>query len=331
MGTNKDEGIQIELFSPAELQNLASQTEVRSFLPSAFITAALPLRDIKRNSFVRKYNNIQLTLSSGASSVPFGVYGRLLLSILTTHAVVDEQSDNGTVKIYYENLQHLLNELKVEKQRGKKVLDQLELFSKSTFIYEEKTERNSTSDEFPQILEDVPVEKRQKVDVKIKNKTTGLMPFLNGFRFTEIEDNSGNKKNISFEIVLNERFVQLCQTHSVPIDYTVYSSIQSPLGKDLYAWIVYRNNILGDKPIFIPRQNLVNQFVPISSNVKDVKAMERNNYNLIKERIEEIKEKYYPGLNVVMEKDGSGMTLYKSAQIINPNDQRYMLVTSTIK
>ena len=74
-----------ELFEETET-NLPQK---RSFLPSVFISAALPLRDTKRNVFIRKYNNITMKLS-GAERVPYGKYGRLLLSILTTHAVQEK-------------------------------------------------------------------------------------------------------------------------------------------------------------------------------------------------------------------------------------------------
>ena len=155
------------------------------------------------------------------------------------------------------------------------------------------------------------------------------MPFLEGFRYLTLEDSTGNKKNISFEVVLNEKFVKLCENHSVPIDYSVYSQISSPLGKDLYAWFVYRNNSLDtDKPLFIPRKSLVEQFMPVGEGAKDKKAMERNNYNLIKERVEEIKEKYYPHLDVTFDKDGNGMTLHRSPNVISTEEKRYMLVTS---
>ena len=322
MGKLEDEN-QIELFSKKELQTIANKTEVRSYLPSAFISAALPLRDIKKNEFVRKYNGITLHLMC-SPKVPYGVYGRLLLSILTTHAVVDPKSENGTVRIFYENLQHLLDELKLDKQRGSKIKEQLELFSKSSFIYEENSTKKLPSSLFP----DFDTTDDQ---VKASFYKTGNVGFMDGFRCTTLEDESGNKKNLSVEFVLTRNFVTLCENHSVPIDYNVYSSISSPLGKDLYAWIVYRNNVLGDEPIFIPRKNLVEQFIPVAPGVKDVKAMERNNYSLIKERLIEIKEKYYPNLNLIIDKDGGGITLLKSPQIIKPNDQRYMLVTSNIK
>ena len=315
---------EIELFSKNEVEDYGNRDlskPVRSYMPSAFISAALPLRDVKKSCFSRKYNNISLYLT-GAPKVPFGVYGRLLLSILTTHAVVDKKTDKGTVVIRYDNIQTLVDEMLVEKQRGKKVIEQLELFAKSSFIFEEKLKERVSKSLFPEFESD-------DTNFKATWHSYGNMPFLEGFRYLTLEDSTGNKKNISFEVVLNEKFVKLCENHSVPIDYSVYSQISSPLGKDLYAWFVYRNNSLDtDKPLFIPRKSLVEQFMPVGEGAKDKKAMERNNYNLIKERVEEIKEKYYPHLDVTFDKDGNGMTLHRSPNVISTEEKRYMLVTS---
>ena len=57
---------------------------------------------------------------------------------------------------------------------------------------------------------------------------------------------------------------------------------------------------------------------------------ERTNYNYILNQIREIKEKYYPELNVSINRDGDGITLRKSVPQILPEDSRYVLVTATV-
>ena len=109
-----------------------------SYLPSAFITASLPLRDIKSNVFTRKYNNISMVIT-GSSKVPYGSYGRLVLSLLTTHAVVDRKSENGTVEIYFDREKDFLNELQAPASRAEKFREQLQAFSTSSFLYQAKT------------------------------------------------------------------------------------------------------------------------------------------------------------------------------------------------
>ena len=121
-----------ELFEDSDSQK---EVQKRSFLPSVFISAALPLRDTKRNVFIRKYNNITMKLS-GAEKIPFGKYGRLLLSILTTHAVQEKnKEDPNNIILRYDSLQQLLDEMQLPRQRGKDILDQLECFKEGVFIY----------------------------------------------------------------------------------------------------------------------------------------------------------------------------------------------------
>ena len=43
-----------------------------------------------------------------------------------------------------------------------------------------------------------------------------------------------------------------------------------------------------------------------------------------------IKEKYYPELNVAINKDGDGVTLYHSIPQILSKDSRYVLVTASM-
>ena len=78
-----------ELFNfekPEERQYLA-------YLPALFTTASLPFRNVNKTVFERKGSNgISLKLTS-PTNVPFGRYGRLLLSILTTHAVLEKNKN----------------------------------------------------------------------------------------------------------------------------------------------------------------------------------------------------------------------------------------------
>ncbi|MCH5291308.1 MAG: plasmid encoded RepA protein [Treponema sp.] len=298
----------------------------RSFLPSVFISAALPLRDVKRTVFERRYNNITLRLTSGVK-VPFGKYGRLLLSVLTTHAVVSKNNLNndGTVTIRFATMQGLLDELQLPKQRSGDIKEQLACFANSSFIYEERRSRVVQKKLFPEFFAaDDPG------DVTATKVTTGIIPFIDTFQYIELDDAAKkDKRSLAFTIVLDKKFIQLCKEHSVPIDYSVYRRITSPLGKDLYAWLVYRNNYeIGDEGLFISRPALVQQFMPVTE--KSNPDQERTNFVYIKEQINIIKEKYYPGLRVSFGKNNFGFTLYKSPQIMAPKDERYILVTSEL-
>src|SRR5574344_2276786 len=114
-----------ELFGKSALDELTNENlpalieddpekRLRSFLSSPFISASLPLKDVNKNIFKRKYNNISLSLASTADKVPFGKYGRLLLTILTTHAVLGAsttQTTDGSVIVQYSSIRQLLKEM----------------------------------------------------------------------------------------------------------------------------------------------------------------------------------------------------------------------------
>ncbi len=297
----------------------------KSYMPAPFISAALPARDVKKNVFVRKYNNITLRLTGGIK-VPFGKYGRLLLTILTTRAVICKNSNPGEpVTITYKSLNELMKELQIPNSRCKEIKEQLECFANASFIYEEKIMKVTQKSLFKDMLgEDY---EGFEDEVKATKISTGMIPFIKAMQYIELEDRKGENKNVAFNIVLAEDFVKFSQAHSVPIDYTTYKSITSAIGKDLYAWFVYRNNYITE-PLFISKQALVNQFMPVKEGAN--KDQFRTNYEYLKNQIKIIQEKYYPELNIKFDEDNQGITLFKSKAPIMAEDKRYILVTAEL-
>lgn len=123
-----------------ELFNLVENKQERrqiGYLPSFFTIASLPFKNINKTIFVRRRSNgVTLTLSS-PKNVPYGIYERLLLSILTTHAVTS-QNKNNPLMIEYNSMSDLLKELQLPKQRGKDIREQLECFSSAAFTFEQE-------------------------------------------------------------------------------------------------------------------------------------------------------------------------------------------------
>ena len=121
----KEENLLLPLNLPDNLEE-SSEKHLRSYIPSPFIAAALPSRDIKKPVFIRKYNNVTMKLTSG-SKVPFGKYGRLLLTILTTHAVLCKNTNpHEPVVINYKSLNQLLKELQLPSSRSNDIKEQLD-------------------------------------------------------------------------------------------------------------------------------------------------------------------------------------------------------------
>lgn len=298
-----------------------------SYIPSWFTTASLPFRNVHKTVFVRKGSQgVTLTLTS-PKNVPFGKYGRLLLSVLTTHAVITSRKNNEApepVVIEYESLADLLKELQLPKQRGKDIREQLECYSNAAFAFDLKETVVQAGYLFKNLYEEGNY---PKGDVTVTTRSTGNIRFTEGIQYKEISDGQNDSRFGHFKIVLSGEFVGFCQKHGVPIDYGVYKEISSAVGKDIYAWLVFRNHGLS-KPQFISRERLVEQFMPVDENSNP--NQENVNFGRIVEYIKEIKEKYYPEVKVGFNENGAGITLYKSPTPVIENDVRYTLITSDI-
>lgn len=307
---------ELELFKDFEKKN---DDKLLSYVPSVFLTAGIPLRSIKKNIFKRKYNDITMYMQS-VTNLPYGKYARLLLSLFTTYAVLNGKKGQE-VQIRYKNCKNLLDELRLPKQRTSEIMQQLENFSHTIFSYERRVMKKISGSLFTEY--DLDPGNYTATAVKYEN-----IPFIRKFMYIDCEKDSESHP-IAFEIDLSDDFVDMCKEHAVPIDYTVYSQISSPLGKDLYAWLIYRNNYLKEgEDIFIPSEQLVNQFIPVSEG-KNTSVMYSSNYGYIKTQLSLIKEKYYQNLRLDIMKDG--ILLKKSPPVIMGEDKRYTLVTSIKK
>ena len=287
-----------------DLVTSGEEPKYLSYIPGLFTTASLPFKNVKKTVFTRKGSQgLTLTLTS-PFNVPFGRYGRLLLTVLTTHAVLSKEK-NVPVMIEYNSLSELLKEMQLPRQRGKDIKEQLDCFTNATFAFTHKETTLRSSYLFKDIYEDGNY---PKSDVEVTTKTTGSIRFTTGVQFQEVDDKISEKKYGNFKIVISAEFASFCQKHAVPIDYGVYKSISSAVGKDIYAWLVFRNNGLKDS-VFIPRNKLVEQFMPVTED-KDPNTVNVN-YAFIINQINEIKKKYYKELRVDIDSQGSGITLYK--------------------
>ncbi|MBQ9206368.1 MAG: plasmid encoded RepA protein [Treponema sp.] len=307
------------------VEKARQERKILSYIPSFFTTASLPFRNVNSPVFVRKGSNgITLKLTA-PENVPFGRYGRLLLSLFTTHAVLSKEKD-CTVFIEYTKLLDLLNELQLPKSRGKDVKEQLDCFTNASFAFEQKIKELKSGYLFRELYEngDYP-----KSDVMVTTVSTGNIRFTTGVQYQEIDDGSKSNKVGAFKIILSPEFSSFCQAHAVPIDYTVYKNIDSPAGKDIYAWLIYRNNgMKANEPVFIPKEKLVEQFMPVGEDAHPKQLS--TNYNRILDHIREIKTNYYPEVKVSFDQNGSGITLYKSPTPVLKDDTRYALITSDI-
>ena len=113
------------------------EKKLMSYLPGLFTTASLPFKNVKKTSFTRKGSQgLSLTLTSPIN-VPYGRYGRLLLTILTTHAVLSKEKGVPVI-MEYKSMSELLKEMMLPRQRGKDIKEQLDCFTNAAFSFEQK-------------------------------------------------------------------------------------------------------------------------------------------------------------------------------------------------
>lgn len=313
-----------ELFDSLE-QIKPEEQKTLSYIPSFFTTASLPFKNLNKTEFVRKASNGVSLLLNSPTNVPYGLYGRLLLSVFTTHAVLSKEK-GIPVTIEFDSMSDLLKEMQLPRQRGKNIKEQLECFKRATFSFEQKIEEQKQGYLFKNLYQEG--EKVPKGDVTVRTTSTGTILFTEGVQFQEVIDDNSSRIG-KFKIILSANFAAFCQKHAVPINYTVYKEISSPAGKDIYAWLVFRNNgISKENPIFVPRDKLVEQFMPVGED-SDPKIANVN-YSRIIDIIKEIKNKYYPELNVNIDSSGAGITLFKSPTPVLKDDIRYALISSSL-
>jgi hypothetical protein len=157
----------------------------------------------------------------------------------------------------------------------------------------------------------------------IQLKSVVNVPFFYKYTSAKIVRKEYKKgQSIGVDITLSAPFAEMAQRHPVPIDFNVYRSINSALGKDVYSWLVYRNNgPIPEAGLEISRKNLIEQF-----SSEEQKDIESQNYQRIIEEIQDIKLHYYPELNIKFIDRGAwrGIILYKSELVIKKDDLRYV-------
>ena len=193
-----------------DLVTTGEQPKYLSYIPGLFTTASLPFKNVKKTVFTRKGSQgLTLTLTSPIN-VPFGRYGRLLLTVLTTHAVLSKEK-NVPVMIEYNSLSELLKEMQLPRQRGKDIKEQLDCFTNATFAFTHKETTLKSGYLFKDIYEDGNYPKK---DVEVTTKTTGSIRFTTGVQFQEIDDKVTEKKYGNFKIVISAEFANFCQLAS---------------------------------------------------------------------------------------------------------------------
>ena len=323
LGRNPDSD-QNHLFDSQERK---SRYLFSAYIPSCFIICPLPvqLTDMHIKEYVREYNNFKLRLV-GAKGIPGGKVARDMLALFTTEVVCGKNRNNDdNVTIHYKSLSRFAKSMGIETSSyNGKIINILEQFSGCSVYFE--FEKKKKYDEQVLPFGEFGFNRGEKVYLNYKKFQN--VNFIEKMESIElIKEGQKNGESIEINIKLKSEFVKMVKENSVPIDFSVYREIQSSMEKDIYAWLVYRNNALIPREgVFVPRRSLLEQF----GDENDVN--ERMKYLRIIDILRNMKNKYYNGLRLdIIEKGCSkkkGVVLYQSPLIMNSNDVRYIPLIS---
>lgn len=263
-----------------------------AFMPSVFVMCPLPARSVKGNTYRKRVNKLglEMVLMSNESSVPSGITARQLLMLFTTAVVkAKKRKRAGNVVYKYTSIREIAEILGIrsEEQR-KEIKKQIRCYETTMLTY-----------------------KREKISEEGQAFAFENIRFFN--RAVEID----NKVTCSQGGILefSPEFEELVNKHAIPVDYEVYRVLGSALEKDLYVWLLYRNNTLAkDQEIHISPAALLEQFGTYKNQAQ--------NYARIKEALGKIVEHYWNKVCVSI--DENGVTIKKAPMYIPTSRKKYI-------
>jgi len=303
---------------------------IRGYVPTCFVICPLPVRmpgrDVKE--YERKYNQYQLKLT-GTNGIPGGKIGRDLLMLFSTEAVFLSSESDGSVNIRFHSIKRLAETIGITRNNfNDKIIDSIERYAGCSIYFEKFNEvYKKTNDNMLFSFMDEEENKMVKRGDEVRFKRIVNVPFIHKFESLEVV----RKKlkvgvPVRIDIKLASQFVTVARDHAVPINFSAYKEMGSTLEKDLYVWLVYRNNgFLPNEGLFVSRRNLLDQF---SLDEDRGVNNEGPNYFRILEAIKTIKKEYYENLDVEILKGGNfderGIVLHKSPAVIDKNDEGFV-------
>lgn len=198
------------------------------FMARALVSATMPYKDPKAESFVRSNGNFRLRIVAGyEGGVPFGIYPRLLLSWVTSEAVRTQ----SPLIVFGDSLAHFLrNVLEISSRSGgtrgtaTRVTEQMRrLFGSLITAQYRGTGPKRSFD-----LENVLIARKLHIQ---EDEARALWD-------PQGPEYAGQWQS---KVLLTDSFYRECIDHPVPIDLRAYKALRgSPLAMDLYTWLTYR-------------------------------------------------------------------------------------------
>lgn len=279
------------------------------YMTRAFVLGSMPYKDPKADVYTRKNGNFRLRIVAGyEGGIPYGVYPRLLISWITTEAVLTQSpyirlgdslsgflrdvleiratgGHNGTHKRVNEQVKRTFGAMisasvtGAGNQAGKLQLRNITIADALQFDERDlKLDPNASSDTDQEENEASP-------------ENTLWVP--------QSADTAGQWRST---VKLSENFYRECISSPVPIDRRAIMALRrSPLAMDLYTWLSYRFSYMDRQSAPIPWASLMGQFGSNynSDDGQAARDFKRNFLQALK-----LVQEVYPGANVGIENNG---------------------------
>jgi hypothetical protein len=254
-----------------------------SFVPVPFIFCPLPVRDPKENEWSRETGNSSMFLTS-SKGIPFGKWGRISLTLLITEAL-----RTGNKELAIGRVGEVLKSVGQSVTGGKS--------GSITRITNQMNRIGHTYMSFDSNLSDGNIQGIKSINVGIADE---LELYWSNSQVGEHE-----LQNFLFEnrILLSDRFYELIEKHSTPIDLDCYASM-NPLEQDVYSWLVRRMYTLR-KPTLVKWDHLYTQFGENITPTAKPRFRER-----FKKALYDVTQKSYHDAKIQVENEG--IRLYPS-------------------
>lgn len=234
------------------------------FMARALVIATMPYKDPKVDAFTRTNGDFRLRIVAGyEGGVPYGIYPRLLMSWVTTEAVIKgspviELGDS--LRMFLREVLELRSSGGGARGSATRVSEQMKrLFgSLVTAQYTGGLDKRGFTLRNVLIADDLDLDEQEMLDLDSEAAGGIKTGDENQLWTPQGEHEAGQWRS---QVRLSKRFFEECVTNPVPIDLRAYKSLRgSPLAMDVYTWLTYRMSYTQRRSRPIRWESLMMQF-----------------------------------------------------------------------
>lgn len=234
-----------------------------AYMARALVLASMPYKDPKVDVYKRTNGDFTLRIVAGyEGGVPFGIYPRLLMSWVTTEAVLKQSPVielGDSLRLFLRDVMELRSSGGGARGSATRVLEQMKrLFGALvTAQYTGGLSQRGFSLRNVLIADEFEVPDERAMLDKLEDALTP--PEEAAQLWTpQSQDEAGQWQS---HVRLSNRFFEECVKNPVPLDLRAYKALRgSPLAMDVYTWLTYRMSYTERKTRPIRWESLMMQF-----------------------------------------------------------------------